>query len=159
MEDTRAAQNDIITNHKALAEMYDSLQRWSPTVRKVVIAPISRFRTDSAKHESVVLLSPSASVDGGLLPTSPPAISSHLTFFSRNRQLENFFEGLLSNSLRLLVAVSALLSKEDYESFCPFLWQSCLTQVASEIQPLVGSHLDSVHPIDSELVVPHRQLS
>lgn len=119
-EDTRAAQNDIVTIHKALVEIYSSLQRWSPTLRK---------------HESVVL-SPSASMDGGLLPIHLPAITSppFLTFFARGRHLESFFKGLLSNSLRLLVAVSALLSKGDHESLCPFLWKSCLTQVASEIQ-------------------------
>ncbi|KAI9457584.1 hypothetical protein BJY52DRAFT_1187192 [Lactarius psammicola] len=96
----------------------------------------SRLRTDSAKHESVVVLSPSASVDGGLLPAHPPVITSppFLTFFDRGRHLENFFRGLLSNSLRLLVAVSGILSKEDHESLCPFLWKSCLTRVASEIQ-------------------------
>ncbi|KAH9171401.1 hypothetical protein EDB89DRAFT_2179290 [Lactarius sanguifluus] len=120
-EDTRAAQSDIITIHEALADIYSSLQRWSPTLRK---------------HESVFLLSPSASLDGGLSPTHPPAITPppFLTFFARGRHLANFFKGLLSNSLRLLVAVSGLLSKEDHESLCPFLWKSCLTQAASGIQ-------------------------
>ncbi|KAH8987795.1 hypothetical protein EDB92DRAFT_2013926 [Lactarius akahatsu] len=120
-EDTRAAQSNIITIHEALTDIYGSLQRWSPTLRK---------------HESVFLLSPSASLDGGLSPTHPPAITPppFLTFFARGRHLESFFKGLLSNSLRLLVAVSGLLSKEDHESLCPFLWQSCLTQASSEIQ-------------------------
>lgn len=121
----------------------------------------SRFRTDSAKHDSVVVLSPSASADSGLLPTHLPASTSPplLTFFARERHLENFFEGLLGNSLRLLVAVSGLLSKEDYESLCPFLWQSCLTQVGSEIQTSVSSHLAEVYPIDSGFLASHRQLS
>ncbi|KAH9003355.1 hypothetical protein EDB86DRAFT_3073128 [Lactarius hatsudake] len=120
-EDTRTAQSDIITIHEALADIYSSLQRWSPTLRK---------------HESVFLLSPSASLDGGLSPAHPPAITPppFLTFFARGRHLENFFKGLLSNSLRLLVAVSGLISKEDHENLCPFLWQSCLTQAASGIQ-------------------------
>ena len=155
-EDTRAAQNDLIAIHKALAEIYSSLQRWLPTLRKVVFASIlSRFRAHLAKHESM-LLPPSASVDSGLLPNHPPAITSRpfLTFFARERLLENFFEGLLSNSLRLLVAVSGLLSKVDHESLCPFLWGSCLTQVASEIQTSVGSHLAAVHLIDFGFVTP-----
>jgi hypothetical protein len=118
----------------------------------------SRFRTDSAKHESIVR---SASVDGGLLPTHLPANPSPplLTFFARERHLEMFFEGLLRNSLRLLVAVSGLLSKEDYESLCQFLWQSCLTQVGSEIQTSVSSHLAEEYRINSDFFALHRQLS
>jgi hypothetical protein len=108
----------------------------------------SRIRADSAQHESVSL-SPSASVDGGLLLTHPPASTSPplLTFFVRERHLENFVEGLLSSSLRLLVAVSGLLSKDDYESLCPLLWHSCLTQGRSQIQTSVSS-LTEVNPID-----------
>jgi hypothetical protein len=117
----------------------------------------SRFRTDSAQHESVH----SASFDGVLLPTHLPVNPSPplLTFFARERHLEMFFEGLLRNSLRLLVAVSGLLSKEDYESLCPFLWQSCLIQVGSEIQTSVSSHLAEVYRISSDFFALHRQLS
>ncbi len=125
------------------------------------VLPYSRLRTDSVKHESFVLLSPSAPIDGGLLPTHPPVVASSpfLTFFARGHHLQNFFKGLLSNSLRLLVAVSVLLSKEDHESLCPFLWQSCLTQVTSEIQSPVGLHLIGAHPtgIDSGSTSPRRR--
>jgi hypothetical protein len=54
--------------------------------------------------------------------------------------LKDFSEGLISNSLRLLVAVSGLLSREDHETLCATLWQRCLTQAASEIQTSVGPH-------------------
>ena len=67
--------------------------------------------------------------------TPPPHLLNSST---REQQLEDFFRGLITNSLRLLVAVSGLLSKEDHESLCGFLWQSCLTQASYEIQPLVG---------------------
>ena len=101
----------------------------------------SRFRADWVKHESIIPLSPTASVDGGLTPPPPSTAPPFLTFFAREQHLENFFEGLLSNSLRLLVAVSGLLSKDDHESLCPLLWQSCLTRGRSQIQTSVSSLL------------------
>lgn len=81
------------------------------------------------------ILSPSKSVDGVSSGTRSPLV---LTFSMREQLLKNFSKGLIINSLRLLVAVSGLLSKEDHESFCGFLWQSCLTQAPCEIQTLVG---------------------
>jgi hypothetical protein len=70
----------------------------------------------------------------------------------REQLLKTFSKGLIINSLRLLVAVSGLFSKEDHESLCGFLWQCCLTQAPSEIQTLVGfiSHwnLPRQAPID-----------
>ena len=157
--DARAPQNDITSIHQALAEIYRSLQRWTPTRRKVIFASIHVFAPDWAKHESIAPLSPTASGDGGLLLTPPPpSTTPFLTFFAREQHLENFVEGLLSNSLRLLVAVSGLLSKDDYESLCPLLWQSCLTQGRSQIQISV-SLLSEVNTIDARFSAPHRQLS
>ncbi|KAI0300139.1 hypothetical protein B0F90DRAFT_1817733 [Multifurca ochricompacta] len=86
-------------------------------------------------RRSTVLLSPSVSVDGASFVTSSPATPPpFLALSARERQLKTFSKGLISNSLRLLVAVSGLLSKEDHETLCTFLWQRCLTQAASEIQ-------------------------
>jgi hypothetical protein len=68
---------------------------------------------------------------------SPAAIPPFFAFFTRERQLKDFSKGLISNSLRLLVAISGLLSTEDHETLCALLWQRCLTQVASEIQTSV----------------------
>jgi hypothetical protein len=78
-------------------------------------------------------------VDGVSLGTGTPPIAHPLllTFSTREQLLKNFSKGLIINSLRLLVAVSGLLSKEHHESLCEFLWQCCLTQAPCEIQPLV----------------------
>jgi hypothetical protein len=75
------------------------------------------------------------SLGNGTLPIALPHL---LAFSNREQQLKDFSKGLILNSLRLIVAVSGLLSREDYESLCGFLWQGCLTQAPGEIQLLVG---------------------
>jgi hypothetical protein len=80
-----------------------------------------------------------------------------MNFSTREQQMKDFLKGLITNSLRLLVAVSGLLSKEDHESLCGFLWQSCLTQAPCEIRPLVGFILYwSLSPSISDSLQSHR---
>lgn len=97
-------------------------------------------RTDFSQPKSAGLLSPSGAVHGassgtGALPTALPHL---LTFSTREQQLKDLSKGLVANSLRLLIAVSGLLSREGHESLCGLLWQDCLTQASCEIQALVG---------------------
>jgi hypothetical protein len=74
-----------------------------------------------------------------LVLTGPATVSlPFFTFFSRERQLKDFTKGFMSNSLRLLVLVSGLLSREDHEILCACLWHRCLTQATPETQILVG---------------------
>jgi hypothetical protein len=93
------------------------------------------------------------STTAGSLSTDLP---SPLTFPSREPQLRGFSKGLITNSLRLLVAVSGLLSPEDHESLCGFLWQSCLTQAPYEIQTSVSLYFVGFVLSVSDVLPPPR---
>ena len=141
-EDIQVAQNDTTSILEKLNEIYSALQRWSLVPHKVKSHPLLlASHTDLAQRKSTGLFSPPGSVDstlsaaGALTATSPPLLS----FSTRERQLKEFSKGLRANSLRLLVAVSGMLSREDHESLCAFLWRDCLIQASYEIQTLVGS--------------------
>src|SRR6266436_676865 len=105
------------------------------------------------------ILSSSKSVDGLLSETGTPPTAHPLllTFSTREQALETFSKGLITNSLRLFVAVSGLFVKEDHESLCGFLCQGCLTQAPCEIQTLVCSmSLFEFALSSSDLLTPHR---
>ncbi|KAH9960690.1 hypothetical protein BC827DRAFT_1268087 [Russula dissimulans] len=118
-EDIQVAQNDTRSILATFNEIYSALQQWSF---------VSQKRNGPLTPTG---LADVISTTAGSLSTDLP---SPLTFPSREPQLRGFSKGLITNSLRLLVAVSGLLSPEDHESLCGFLWQSCLTQAPYEIQ-------------------------
>jgi len=133
-------QNDTALVLETLTEVYSAIQQWSRVSQKVKLPPFVLIYTDFSQRTSASILSPSKSVDGvfsetGTPPTAHPLL---LSFSTREQLLKTFSKGLIINSLRLLVAVSGLFSKENYESLCGFLWQCCLTQAPCEIQTLVG---------------------
>jgi hypothetical protein len=140
-EDVRSAHHDSTSVLEILTEVYGALQRSSFETQKVKSCSLLLTNTDMdlAQRKSIPLLSPSVSVDGAspaadIFATAPP-----VAFSTRARELKDFSKGLITKSLRLLVAVSGLLSREDHESLCAFLWQRCLTQASFEIQALVGN--------------------
>ena len=155
-EDLEAAQNNTSLILETLNEIYNALKRWSLVSQKVKPPPLLvTLHTDFAQRKSASLLSPSASVDGTSLAAGTPTTTSSpiLSYSTQERQLKEVSKGLKANSLRLLVAVSGLLSREDHESLCAFLWQSCLIQAPCEIQTLVGSYCIGICRIDLQFVL------
>jgi hypothetical protein len=141
--DIQVAQNDTTSILEKLNEIYSALQRWSHVPQKARSQPLLlALYTNFSQRKSTNLLSPSGSVDSTYLAADTPTETAPplLGFSTRERELKEFSKGLKTNSLRLLVAVSGLLSREDHESLCAFLWQDCLIQASCEIQTLVGSY-------------------
>ncbi|KAI0266517.1 hypothetical protein BC834DRAFT_823723 [Gloeopeniophorella convolvens] len=120
-EDKKADPGDATETLNILTAMYNTLRKGSHIPQKRKSAPI---------------LSPSFSADRTPgTPTFPGAQPSPFPMlFSRDRQLETVSKGLIGNSLRLLVAMSGLLSREDHEGLCAFLWRGCLDRATSDIQ-------------------------
>jgi hypothetical protein len=138
-DDLQVLQNNTTPILEALTEIYSSLQQLSLVPQKVKFTPFLLTHTNFSQRTSASILSPSKSVGGvSSGPGTSTAHSSLLTFLTREQLLKSFSEGLIINSLRLLVAISGLLSEEDHENLCGFLWQNCLTQSPDEIQTLVG---------------------
>ncbi len=134
-DDLQVPQNNTTPILEALTEICSSLQQWSLVPQKVKFSPFLLTHTNSSQRTSASILSPSKSVVG---VSSGPGTSTAHPFLAREQLLKNFSKGLIINSLRLLVAVSGLLSEEDHANLCGFLWQNCLTQSPDEIQTLVG---------------------
>ncbi|KAI9507284.1 hypothetical protein F5148DRAFT_1285409 [Russula earlei] len=126
-EDTQVPQNDPTSFLATLTEIYSALQQWS-------------FMPQKRKSNGPLI--PTGSMDGASMAAGPLATdpSPLLTFSTRERQLKSFSKGLITNALRLLVAVSGILSQENYESLGGFLWQGCLTQAPYEVQTSVRSY-------------------
>lgn len=139
-EDIQVPQNNTTPILETITEIYGALQQWALVPQKVKSHPSVITRADFSQPTSAGLLSPSRAVHGaslgtGALPTASPHL---LTFSTREQQLKDLSKGLIANSLRLLVAVSGLLSRESHENLCGLLWQDCLTQAPCEIQASVG---------------------
>lgn len=155
-EDIQVAQNDTTSILEKLNEIYSALQRWSLAPQKVKSHPLLlALHTDFAQRGSTNLFSPPGSVDSTLLGAGTLAATSLplLGFSNRERQLKEFSKGLKTNSLRLLVAVSGMLSREDHESLCAFLWEDCLIQASCEIQTLVGSFSIGIRGINLRFII------
>lgn len=88
-----------------------------------------------------MILSPSISTEDTPSP-SGQASGKNTGFISalseRTHIFDSFSKGLLRNGLRLLVAISGMLSGDDHQKLGPLLWQDCLDEPDHEVQASVS---------------------